>query len=90
MLQQCENCGNNYDKCMTIVINGQPHVFDCFECAIHKVAPHCSHCDTVMIGHGVEAHEHYYCCAHCAKAHGHYVIDRPPQEKMDFGQENPR
>jgi hypothetical protein len=39
------------------------HVFDSFECAIHKMAPVCEHCGCRIIGHGVEAEGHFYCCA---------------------------
>lgn len=81
-MQTCEKCGNQYDKAFTVLMNGEQHVFDCFECAISKLAPHCAHCNTLIIGHGVEAEGDFYCCAHCAKAHGHFMIDRPIQEKV--------
>jgi hypothetical protein len=45
-------------------------VFDCFECAIHAVAPVCAHCDCRIIGHGVESDGRMFCCAHCAKSVG--------------------
>lgn len=81
-MQTCEKCGNQYDKAFTVLMNGEQHVFDCFECAISKLAPHCSHCNTLIIGHGVEAEGEFFCCAHCAKALGHFMIDRPIQEKV--------
>ena len=37
-----------------------------FECAIHALAPTREHCGVRVIGHGVEADGHFYCCAHCA------------------------
>jgi hypothetical protein len=40
----CETCGNDYDKAFTVVMEGETHVFDCFECAIHRLAPTCAHC----------------------------------------------
>ncbi len=40
--------------------------FDSFECAIHALAPVCEYCGVKVIGHGVEADGHFYCCAHCA------------------------
>jgi len=43
-MARCETCGNDYDKTFQIVINGQTHTFDSFECAIHKLAPTCAHC----------------------------------------------
>ena len=40
--------------------------FDSFECAIHALAPTCEYCGVRVVGHGVEADGHFYCCAHCA------------------------
>jgi hypothetical protein len=34
------------------------------------MAPHCAHCDCRVIGHGIEAHDKIFCCAHCAKQEG--------------------
>src|SRR3712207_7191663 len=36
---------------------------DSFECAIHALAPSCEYCGVKVIGHGVEADGHFYCCA---------------------------
>lgn len=66
----CITCSNNYDNCFEVIVNGQSYTFDCFECAIHKLAPACTECGCKIIGHGVEAHGHYYCCANCARAVG--------------------
>ena len=67
---QCEMCGNEYDKPIEITTAGEHHVFDCFECAIHMLAPECDHCGCRIIGHGIEADGSMYCCAHCAKHAG--------------------
>ena len=73
----CENCGNQYDKAFKIIINDKEHIFDSFECAINKVAPHCEHCDSIIIGHGVESNGHMFCCAHCASRMGYTaLVDR--------------
>jgi hypothetical protein len=66
----CEVCGNDYDRTMTIEVDGASHVFDSFECAIHAVAPVCEHCGCRIIGHGVQAGGRMFCCAHCARASG--------------------
>jgi len=66
----CEMCGNQYDKSFEIIINGQRHVFDSFECAIQAVAPTCDHCACRIIGHGVEVADRMFCCAHCAESAG--------------------
>ena len=66
----CEHCGNRYDKAFTVVMHGQPHVFDSFECAIHKLAPRCAHCECTIIGHGVESRGKFFCCVHCAESMG--------------------
>lgn len=70
-MARCEVCGNEYDKAITITRPGaDPRTFDSFECAIHAMAPACSHCGCRVVGHGVEADGTFYCCAHCAKASG--------------------
>lgn len=69
-MSTCFTCGNNYDKCFEININQQSYMFDCFECAIHALAPTCKHCSCRIIGHGVEADSNCYCCAHCASQLG--------------------
>jgi len=66
----CETCGNDYDKSFEVRMNGEAHTYDSFECAIQALAPICKHCDTRIIGHGVEASGTTYCCAHCAGQEG--------------------
>lgn len=67
---KCEVCGNDYDRALTISIGEQSHVFDCFECAVEKLAPRCGTCGTRVIGHGLQAGADIYCCATCARAGG--------------------
>ena len=66
----CENCGNNYDKAFKVVMAGKEHIFDSFECAIHALAPTCSHCKCRIIGHGLEKDGTFFCCDHCAEKAG--------------------
>lgn len=66
----CDVCGNEYDKAFTVSMQGKSYTFDSFECAIHALAPTCSHCGCKIIGHGLEAMGNYYCCGHCAEAMG--------------------
>lgn len=66
----CEVCGNDYDDSMTIEKGGESHVFDSFECAIHALAPTCSHCGIKIVGHGMEKAGSFYCCANCATQAG--------------------
>jgi hypothetical protein len=67
---QCEVCGNRYDKSFEVIVQGTSHTFDSFECAIHALAVQCEHCGCRIVGHGMEADGHFYCCAHCARASG--------------------
>jgi len=67
---KCEVCGNDYDKSFEVVMDGKTHVFDSFECAIHRLSPVCPHCSNRIIGHGVEARGEIFCCAHCASQEG--------------------
>ena len=69
-MKKCDVCGNEYDKPIEILSNGISHFYDCFECAIHALAPQCEQCGCKIIGHGVEAAGVYYCCAHCAQQEG--------------------
>lgn len=66
----CEVCGNDYRLSFEVHAAGAVHVFDSFECAIHRMAPVCEHCGVKIVGHGVEADGVFYCCASCARAPG--------------------
>jgi hypothetical protein len=67
----CETCGNSYDKAFKVTTSdGEEHTYDSFECAIHALAPTCSHCHCRVLGHGMESDLKFYCCAHCAKNSG--------------------
>lgn len=66
----CDTCGNSYDKTFEVVAEGRRFVFDSFECAAHKLAPACAHCDCRILGHGVEAQGRMFCCANCARGAG--------------------
>ena len=68
--QTCEVCGNLYDKSFSVKMGEQSFTFDCFECAIHRLAPQCAHCHCRVIGHGTESDGVFYCCAHCARRAG--------------------
>lgn len=67
---RCEVCGNEYALAFQVITAGQTHVFDCFECAIHRLAPICEHCGCRILGHGIEASGRFFCCAHCARQAG--------------------
>jgi hypothetical protein len=56
----CEVCGNDYDKAFEVVAAGFRRVFDCFECAIQKMAPICQQCSCRVVGHGVEISGRFY------------------------------
>jgi hypothetical protein len=70
-MPRCEQCGNDYDKTLSVALaGGAARTFDSFECAITALAPKCAHCSCRIIGHGVEAGGNIYCCAHCARHEG--------------------
>lgn len=73
-METCEVCGNSYDKPITVEQGGARHVFDCFACAIQKLAPRCATCGTFIIGHGMEAAGEFFCCAHCARDAGQHAL----------------
>jgi hypothetical protein len=66
----CEVCGNDYWMSFEVVAAGNRHVFDSFECAIHRLAPVCEHCGVKVVGHGVEVDGRFFCCAHCGREAG--------------------
>ena len=74
-MARCDVCGNDYDKAFTITGPGATGTFDCFECAIHALAPTCAHCRCRIIGHGAEHGGRFYCCAHCARQAGVQGLD---------------
>jgi len=69
-MPRCERCGNDYDKTFQVMMAGQAHTFDSFECAIQVLAPTCAHCGTRIIGHGLEKDSRMFCCDHCAENEG--------------------
>ena len=74
----CVVCGNDYAKSFDVLFEGGIMTFDSFECAIHRLAPNCRHCDCRIIGHGVEVEAILYCCAHCAREGGVVgAVDHP-------------
>ena len=51
-MARCEVCGNDYSMSFEVHAQGAVHVFDSFECAIHRMAPICEHCRVQVVGHG--------------------------------------
>jgi hypothetical protein len=77
----CDVCGNDYDKSFEVRSGLGTYTFDSFECAIHKLAPQCAHCQCRIVGHGVESEGQIYCCANCARHAGVTdVVDRAPAD----------
>lgn len=66
----CEVRRNDYDKAFDVIVGGNRHTFDSFECAIQALAPRCTACETRIIGHGVERAGIFFCCEHCAARWG--------------------
>jgi hypothetical protein len=69
-MKRCHHCGNSYEKCFELSIDGKSYAFDSFECAIQVCAPLCANCGCRILGHGMEADHVIYCCAHCAREMG--------------------
>jgi hypothetical protein len=69
-MAECITCGNDYEQSFEVTMGGRSYTFDCFECAIHSLAPTCAHCGCRIVGHGVQANESVFCCAHCARQEG--------------------
>lgn len=70
-MTRCDTCGNDYDGGFSLsLVGGETYHFDSFECAAEKAAPRCNHCGCRILGHGVQAADAIYCCAHCARMSG--------------------
>jgi hypothetical protein len=69
-MARCDTCGNDYERSFEITLDGRSYTFDCFECAIHKLAPVCEHCACRILGHGVQSGDQIFCCSHCARMKG--------------------
>lgn len=82
-MKTCETCGNSYEKAFEIVMGEQSYFFDCFECAVHKLAPRCKRCECTVIGHGVETGGQIFCCAHCADTSQVKDIQDQPESTAD-------
>ncbi|ASU84068.1 Prokaryotic metallothionein [Nocardiopsis gilva YIM 90087] len=64
----CNTCGNDYWMAFKVTtVSGDQYTFDCFECAIQRLAPTCERCASRIIGHGVEVEGRFFCGAHCAR-----------------------
>jgi hypothetical protein len=81
-MANCYSCGNDYEDTFRVVTKDHTYDFDSFECAIHALAPSCSHCGCRILGHGVQFDETMFCCVHCASEagvtgladHGHTTV----------------
>jgi len=69
-MPRCNTCGNEYERSFEVRVDGRSYTFDCFECAIHKLAPVCETCSCRIVGHGIQSGDRMFCSAHCARARG--------------------
>jgi hypothetical protein len=69
-MARCNTCGNDYERSFEMTLDGQSYTFDCFECAIHKLAPVCESCACRILGHGVQSGDLMFCGSHCARQKG--------------------
>lgn len=67
-MAKCEICGNDYHLTFQVITAGVAHTFDCFDCAVCKLAPVCDTCGVRVTGLGVEKRGAFYCGANCAEA----------------------
>ena len=70
-MARCDVCGNDYDKSFQIVQGRQVAHFRQLRMR-HSwhLRRRVSHCGCRIIGHGMEAHGEFFCCAYCAKQSG--------------------
>ncbi|WP_235735895.1 hypothetical protein [Nocardioides alcanivorans] len=64
----CDTCGNDYDAAFHVTTHdGSSFTFDSIECAAHRIAPRCAHCECTVLGHGIQVGAEVFCCANCAR-----------------------
>ena len=86
---QCEVCGNHYEHSFTVSLGDESYTFDCFECAIHALAPTCAHCGCKVIGHGVSREGEIFCCEHCGRVALSGEMDNESEgDEADFDSED--
>lgn len=81
-MAKCDVCGNDYRRSFTVTMEGRTHTYDSFECAMHELAPTCSHCGCRVVGHGVEQGDEIFCCANCAREQGVRGLSDHVDERM--------
>ena len=69
-MTRCHTCGNEYERSIQVTLEGKAYTFDCFECAIHMLAPRCESCGCRILGHGIQSDDHMFCSSHCARVRG--------------------
>lgn len=77
-MKSCEVCDNNFEKTFQVVMAGISHEFDCFECAVHALAPRCYRCGCKILGHGITELGVVFCSTHCARVGGFFVMSDQP------------
>ncbi len=65
---RCEVCGQEAGGGVRVVAGGLTHVFDSFQCAIHRLAPECDHCGCRILGRIFTSSGRPFCSEGCAQA----------------------
>jgi hypothetical protein len=68
MVSRCEVCGNPISGGVRLIADGMTHVFDSFQCAIHRLAPECEYCGCKVLGRPTVVGRSAYCDEWCAQA----------------------
>ena len=62
----CEVCGKWDEVCFEVLLGGESHIFDSFECAIRAMTQKCEFCGCQVFGPGVQDGNAFYCSYLCA------------------------
>jgi hypothetical protein len=73
MTARCEVCGFATRSGIRIIAGGVTHLFDSYQCAIHRLAPECEHCGCRILGRPLEVQQRPYCSPECLAAVQHPV-----------------
>jgi hypothetical protein len=63
---RCETCRNEAPKLFEVIVCGDSHAFDSFQCAVMALGEHCDFCGLSVKAAAFEQRGRKYCSSSCA------------------------
>jgi len=67
-LGRCETCSNEAEKLFEVIVCGQSHAYDSFQCAVMAMAHRCDFCGLSISTPVMEHNGRHFCSSSCAEA----------------------